>query len=332
MGRVSWKRAAWVSGFVCLGVIPRAAASPTGVGARNAAEAAAEGDAPSALEIATPPAASEPAPSPVAPDAPAPALPPAPSPAASDSPPAPLSPEPPWVRKAEVRKETLDAITEARPAVPELGEGFHVFDPTYFSVGINTQSLCHAAAWELEGSVATISDSMFWAGAYGTAGIQVGRKPAQHQRPSDESACFERQTISYRKTSRGLLDDKGDGYRYGGGVEFGWRMLGVDLGYLKNTALANQDHGIRLRVGLALAEELFTGGMTRYGKQCCSIGLASSVPCECPRTPVGVSLFFYYAREEYFDRRAHLGLDTRQWGQNSVGISLKLAVGVGGAG
>jgi hypothetical protein len=146
-----------------------------------------------------------------------------------------------------------------------LGEGFHVFDPTYLSLGVNAQSLCQAAAWELEAGVVTISDAMFWVGAYGTAGIQVGRKPGEHQRPSDRDACFERQTIFYgADASRRVLDQPGDGYRCGAGVELGWRMLGIVLGFLRYTALVNQDHGFRLRAGLAVAEEVFTGGMSRY--------------------------------------------------------------------
>jgi hypothetical protein len=257
--------------------------------------------------------------------APVPAPAPAPSPAPAADPP----PRPAWVRLPEARKATHDSITAVRPDPPAIGFGFHVFDPAYVGFGVNTQSLCQAVALELEGSFAGVTDGMFWGGAYGTAGIQRGIDPGRAA-PSERDSCFEGRSIYYEvDRSRDVFGARGDGFRVGAGGEFGWRMLGLDLGYLHNTSLANQDHGFRLRAGLALANELFTGGSTRYGKECCS-RYDSVVPCECPRSIVGVSLFLYYAYELYVDRRVHLGLDTRYWGQNSAGLSLKVAFGVGG--
>jgi hypothetical protein len=146
-------------------------------------------------------------------------------------------------------------------------------------------------------------------------------RPPGHPPPSTSTRCFTEKEgsaptgISYARKLPGDVtsDYLQQGLRWSTGLQGGWRILAADVGYLRNSALVVSDpargwlerkesiHGLRVRVGLAFAHELFTGGDTRYSPRCClPKGTPSETACECERVPVGVSLFFYYANELYF--------------------------------
>lgn len=136
---------------------------------------------------------------------------------------------------------------------------------------MNSQLLCQATSFEVETSfVPLISEDMFWGGLFVGAGFQRGRAP-ERAAPSQVKRCFaDGDLIRYR----GLKQDDGkptpagkgggDGFRLTAGGEVGWRMVAADVGVLYNGALAGQDIGFRGRIGLALADEVFTGSMVKY--------------------------------------------------------------------
>lgn len=218
------------------------------------------------------------------------------------------------------------------PNPPVIGDGFHLFDKQYLLFGFNWQRPCHATSLELEVSyVPWISDGLFWGGFYAASGFQALRTSA-HRPPSSEGACFKAETpdtdedpVIYRR--------RGHGIRAGAGAEFGWRMLAVDAGALYNSSLvgindarneredsAPPPFGLRFRLGIALADEVFTGASVKYGQKCCKSS-ASVTQCECSRTPVGVSVFLYYGNELYWNRGG-------AWDNSLLGLSLKIGWGL----
>lgn len=220
------------------------------------------------------------------------------------------------------------------PAPPALGDGFHLFDRNYVLIGVNLQSLCQATSLELEASfVPWISEGMFWGGLFAGAGFQRGRPPGRSA-PSQVKSCFaDADLIRYRGPKDGgkapAGQAGGDGFRLTAGGELGWRMVAADLGVVYNSALVGQDIGFRGRIGLALADEVFTGSMVKYGKHCCyrKPGAPESVvPCECERTPVGISLFLYYGPEVYYAAEGS-NFEEHWWADHIFGLSLKVGFG-----
>jgi hypothetical protein len=256
-------------------------------------------------------------------------------------------------------KQGAKAPPAPRPAQSaldaEAGKGFHVYDAWYFLLGLGLQGPCQATATELEASVArVVAPGLWWVGAYATAGFQTLR-PATRQPASDLATCFDEDLldgatggdaeeqwkslppIGYRLADG--IDGKYDprGLRFGAGLEGGWRFIGLDVGYLRNTALVSRwseasgaprtsdVHGIRFRLGLAVAMELFTGSTVTYGHEsprCCKKE-GSPTACECKRYPVGVSMFFFYGNELYV--RSY---DDKKWNDGMLGLTLKVALGV----
>lgn len=204
---------------------------------------------------------------------------------------------------------------------------------------------CQGTAVELEGSWAeALGRGMWWAGAYAAVGFARSRPPG-HRSPSKTARCFGEKSddphpvgISYRRENPSQATSRYEihGLRVGGGLQGGWRVLALDLGYLHNGALVINDygqrekketiHGLRGRIGLAFAHELFTGSQTTYSGQCCKLpdgseDTSSETACECERTPIGLSLFLYYGNEFYFT-------DSDVWVDHVVGFSLKVGVGL----
>jgi hypothetical protein len=228
-----------------------------------------------------------------------------------------------------------------------IGDGFHLFDKNYLLLGFTWQRPCNATSLELEASfVPWINDGLWWFGFYATTGFQTLREQ-ERRPPSEEAPCFSaggaRAPMVYREWAP-------HGFRVGAGVEAGWRMIGVDVGALYNDTLVGRSdaenhrrleaearqagtsppgnselvpYGMRFRLGLALADELFTGSRVKYGRHCCirPAGTASATPCECERTPVGASLFLYYGNELYWNGHGC-------WDDGMVGISLKVGFGL----
>jgi hypothetical protein len=221
-----------------------------------------------------------------------------------------------------------------------------VFDPVYVLLGVGLLAPCQATAVELEGSIAHVTHGMWWFGAYGAIGFARAR-PAGHPPPSNTARCFGEKAddkqfsgISYRRKSPGgpTSDYVIKGQRWSLGGEGGWRMFGFDVGYLQNSGLVVNEsagkengerwvHGLRFRLGLALAHELFSGGSATYSRACClPKGTPSETACECTRTPVGASLFLYYGSELYLT-----GSDSGElqvWNDGMVGVTLKMGVGL----
>jgi hypothetical protein len=230
-----------------------------------------------------------------------------------------------------------------------IGDGFHLFDKSYLLLGFTWQRPCSATSLELEASLvpsAFISRGLWWFGLYATAGFQT-LHDQESPRPSEEAPCFSSQgthaPVVYREWAP-------RGFRAGAGLEAGWRMLAVDVGALYNDTLVGRSdaekhrelqsraerfdapppsdtelvpYGMRFRVGLSLADELFTGGRVKYGRHCCTkpAGENSVTPCECERTPVGGSLFIYYGNELYWNGNG-------RWSDGMFGISLKVGIGL----
>jgi len=202
----------------------------------------------------------------------------------------------------------------------QIGVGYHPFGHTYALLGFNAMLPCGASTYELESSVAHVLGgqanpvSMLWFGAWGTLGFRAHRN----------SPCSKFETDDGRKGDI-QADEKFRGAkgRVGGGVELGWRMIGVDFGYIRDEAVRSlhdqTGNGWRFRSGLALSHELFTGGDARYRRSCCRPSSAAAVPCECERTAVGISLFLYYAHEHFYR-----GSWTTSWYDNMVGLSAKI--------
>jgi hypothetical protein len=228
-----------------------------------------------------------------------------------------------------------------------IGKGFHVYDASYLLLGVGLQGPCQATSTEVEASLAhVVSPGLFWVGLYAAGGFQSLR-PASRRPASDLATCFDEDLlegdatppdIGYRLARVGddPVNGKYDprGARYGAGLEAGWRFVGLDVGYIRNSALVSRwrdesgshqtrdVHGVRFRAGLALAMELFSGTAVTYGREvprCCRS--TSDTACECKRNPVGVSLFLYYANELYFQRGD-------VWDDGMIGLTLKIAVGV----
>jgi hypothetical protein len=196
-----------------------------------------------------------------------------------------------------------------RQGKPVVGTGkFHPFDKEYLLAGINLQGQAsHGAIVEFESSyVPFISDNLAWLGFWGAIGGHTG--------------------------------DNGD-FRGGAGLEFGWRFLAFDGGYIYDASEADakgfkidevgervettyaDEHGVRLRVGASFAQETFTSSCARYAKDCCITEQEDSwTNCECNRTPAGVALFIYWANEWRFDSGK---------ADNMLGLSLKFGVGLG---
>jgi hypothetical protein len=238
------------------------------------------------------------------------------------------------------------ATVDTKATVPSLDKGFHLFDDQYVLLGFNFERPCQATALELETSyVPFVTHGLWWFGAYATAGFQTRHATGQ-QPPSQESPCFEDSVSSAGDKQRPdpvqypLVDSEltlKKAYRFGGGLEAGWRMIGFDAGLLYNGMLrARKDDdpvvaarqtdgapmGYRFRLGLALSDEVFTAHDATYNRSCCKEKKeCSATICECERTPVGVSLFLYYGNELYVK-------NGRVWDDGLVGLSLKIGVGL----
>jgi hypothetical protein len=251
----------------------------------------------------------------------------------------------------------MPGVSAIVPPPGTVGRGFHVFDAWYFLLGLGLQGPCQATSTEFEASVArVVAPGLWWLGAYASGGFQSGRPPGR--RPaSDLATCFDEfdrfedtvhedgdRRISYDRDAKyPNIEGKysGRGLRVGAGVEGGWRFIGLDVGYLRNDALAvhrfvkprpedagvwqkeSAVHGVRFRLGLSVAMELFTGSDVTYGREaprCCKTE-GSETACECKRYPAGMSLFLYYANELYF-RNGNV------WDDGMLGFTLKFAVGV----
>jgi hypothetical protein len=195
---------------------------------------------------------------------------------------------------------------------PAIGTGFHLFKKNYWLIGMNWSAPCRATALELETSVVPeflISRGLWWAGAWASAGYQIGHGDATG--PCD----LERDQIRKRDALEDL--NQLNGTRFAGGLEGGWRMLTVDAGLLHNHALST-GNAFRVRGGITLSQETFTGSTATYRRGCCEPARRST-PCECDRTPIGVSVFAYYAYEYYF---------IEEWSDGMVGVSLKVGFGL----
>ena len=329
-------------GFVLVGTLVAAALTvppsrALGQSAPTSALPAATAARPAPPAAPSPPAtpSSAPTQSASAPDAPAPtssvdapAAPPAPL--ASDSAGAAPAASTPIQGPAPTSQSTIPEHTlhlppapDYNPNKPAIGGGFHPFDKRYLLLGVNWELPCQSSALELEGSIVPfISDNLWWGGLWASGGQQFGKG-------DDAGTCG----VSGRKPDSTLT-----GWRAAAGGELGWRVFAVDAGFLHNNALTN-GNGLRFRVGLALADEFFTGGHATYSRSCCTKNLSNGVSdvgtkvdsdtaCECDRTPVGVSLFIYYANELYWDEAIPREPTRKVWDNGMFGISLKVGVGL----
>jgi hypothetical protein len=237
---------------------------------------------------------------------------------------------------------------EPLSASPSLATGFHLFDQHYVLLGVGLAAPCQASAVEIESSVVPwISHGLWWGGFYGSLGITSPR-PAGHPPPSNTTRCFteaeegQPSGISYRRSEPNEVssDYLPHGHRLGLGFEGGWRFIAADIGYLRNSALVVDErldggsvqesdatiHGFRLRIGVAVAHEIFTSSNSAYSYHCCTNSLGkdgkSAIACECERTAVGVSLFLYYGNELYYSSGQKL------WDDGMLGLTLKIGVGL----
>lgn len=247
------------------------------------------------------------APPPTAPTDEHPAL--SPTPAATETttsptpqlPPSPVATEPP---------------AEPPPDIV-IGHGYHPFDHPYLLFGLSSQYPTgfefpfYDVIEELEISfVPPVSNNLFWYGVLGNVGMR------------------------YRLKGQPGGAHAGTGARAGIGVEAGWRFIGADLSYVRDESqraaigkgdVAERDYkdALRLRVGVALAAELFS--KAHFSRSCC-VPKESTTVCECERTPLGGSLFIYWAHENYYLDGRYLS-SGGDW-QGMFGFSIKMAIGL----
>jgi hypothetical protein len=201
----------------------------------------------------------------------------------------------------------------------QVGVGYHPFEHLYLLTGVNwTWSPCNSSIYELETSTAYVFSNLVWLGAWGSVGF---RAPTSRNAPP----CSD--LVEQMGDPREAKFDRAGG-RFGVGVELGWRILGVDFGYINDGAVRELPQtggrGWRLRAGLALSQELFTSQFACYRRSCCHPRSGNAVPCECERHPAGASLFIYYAHEHFAKDEGK----TATFRDNMFGISLKVGVGL----
>jgi hypothetical protein len=185
------------------------------------------------------------------------------------------------------------AMAECEDSVT-IAKGYDAFDQTYVLFGPNVQ-YPNGSAWLFQGTSVELelsmvpsfllSNSLVWAGAWTMLGFHV--------------------------------KDGDTGRRQGLGLEFGYRFVAVDIGYVYDGALPSK-HGVRFRAGPAFTMELFTSASYRRG--CCPT--ISDLACECDRTAWGLSLFPYWAVEHFPTAGKEEATD------GMFGFSLKLAAGL----
>jgi len=236
--------------------------------------------------------------------------------------PAAATPDPPDAAPAPL---TLGYNCSDGVCVPpdvHVGTGYHPFRHSYLMAGVNwAWSPCQTTLYEIEASIPYVFGNFWWLGGWASLGFRGSGPPT-------------------KVPCSALPDGKKleTGERVGGGVELGWRVIGGDVGYVYDKAVRalpdTSAHGVRTRLGLAISDELFTSSCATYRRSCCNGGKPDpdhledadehySVPCECERNPVGLSVFIYWAHEAYWrDSDFHGFYD------NQFGISLKVGVGL----
>jgi hypothetical protein len=246
-------------------------------------------------------------------------------PSAATGAPAP-TPTPPSKDPCVAPSDGPPPCADARSGLPYnwplLGDSqYHPFDKHYVLGGINWQNPCNARVFEFEVSHVPsflIARNLWWLGWYGHVGYQ------------DQRTSKPRCTLEEWHRHQPPEGERSLAMRYGGGVEAGWRMITVDSGVVHNAAL-EQSWGWRVRVGLSLAQEVFTGANARYRTSCCRSPSSKDEVCpscidsvcECDRTAVGIALFLYYAHELY-----PAGEVDPVWADGMVGLSFKLGFGL----
>lgn len=188
------------------------------------------------------------------------------------------------------------ATTNSSPE-PVVGTGYHPFDKHYVLAGLNAQIPNDGFILEFEASAVPsffISNSLFWFGGFAAIGA--------HLAMAEEDG-----------------DPADDAIRFAGGLEAGWRFVAVDGGYVFDGFRGTAEHRLRLRAGLAIADETFTNSNAKYSRGCCHQSSATS--CECDRTPAGMALFLYWAVE-------HAPRPGRDSSDHMIGLSLKAGFGL----
>ncbi len=246
-------------------------------------------------EPAAPPAPSEPVPAAVPetpkPETPKPEAPKPETPKPEAPKPEAPKPEAPSTETAPPEHAQQDAPANGS-AEPVVGTGYHPFDKFYVLAGLNAQIPNDGLIGEVElSAVPFVSRTLFWFGGYATIGAHFAL---------EEEA----------------VDPEKDAFRWGAGLEAGYRFLAVDGGYVFDKFQKDAEHRLRFRAGLSIADETFTGKNAKYSRCCCH-QQDSATSCECDRNPVGLSLFLYWAVEHARDVSDHM-----------FGLSLKLGWGL----
>lgn len=212
-----------------------------------------------------------------------------------------------------------------------MGTGYHPFGHLYLLTGLNWMwsPKYKSAVYELETSLPYVTAGLFYVGAWAAAGFRARG--------------------AHRSSDGLVLPYPGQpkhAERLAAGLEAGWRIIAADVGYVHDagavtravadasgtTLRASSGNGVRSRLGLAISDELFTSQFATYRRSCCkarpceaarAAKFGYAVPCECERTPVGLSLFVYWAHQYFRGSNGGAGLH-----EDLFGVSLKLGVGL----
>lgn len=253
-------------------------------------------------------------------------------PSAPDNVPAPAPPH--VIESPAAAREEL--ACEDRVCIPKdgvvVGTGYHPFRHFYLLIGLNSMwSPAHKSSiYELETSLPYVTGGLFYFGAWAAAGF---RARMSHRNSDTE-------VLPYATLPKHAA-------RLAAGAEMGWRIIAADIGYVHDAGTETppvvargnggilrprNGNGVRTRLGLAISDELFTSQFATYRRSCCkprggdadrARKFGYAVPCECERTPVGLSLFVYWAHQYFLGSSDYAGLH-----EDLFGVSLKLGVGL----